>query len=186
MHRERRLGPFLQKVGFVTCGGRPIRFFTHLLEFVSRTKSIVRSLEESHKVTHFNIHLNFSRPSDRTLITAGGTPTYSRFRRFELPEVNLSNLIKTVRRMVRLDQSGVTGLETAILHSASVTGALVLGVGMMTLGPYNSTHAPSTAMSGVEYAKSAMMFEGSVTLDGGDIDRLTLHRGNTYIADRLS
>ena len=76
----------------------------------------------------------------------------------------MTKRFKNVQRFARLDQRGITGLETAIVLIAFVVVASVFAFAVITTGLFSSEEASSSAKAGVESAKSSMISKGSVIL----------------------
>ena len=75
---------------------------------------------------------------------------------------------ESVRRLVR-DQSGITGLETAIVLIAFVVVAAVFAFTVLTTGLFTSEKAKETAMAGVSSAGGSLELVGSVIAGGNNI-----------------
>jgi len=73
-----------------------------------------------------------------------------------------------VRRLVR-DQSGITGLETAIVLIAFVVVAAVFAFTVLTTGLFTSEKAKETAMAGVSSAGGNLELVGGVIAGGNNI-----------------
>ncbi len=93
------------------------------------------------------------------------------------------------RRMWRC-QSGITGLETAIVLIAFVVVGSVFAFTVIKTGLFSSERAQETAQAGLGEAKSSMIPKGSVVLEDnapvdGDVDlikfKLTLGAGSEPI-----
>jgi flagellin FlaB len=68
-----------------------------------------------------------------------------------------------------LEQSGITGLETAIVLIAFVVVAAVFAFTVLTTGLFTSEKAKETTMAGVASASSTLSVKGSVTAIGGPV-----------------
>jgi len=72
--------------------------------------------------------------------------------------------IQKIHALLRRDQRGITGLETAIVLIAFVVVASVFAYAVITTGLFSSEQAQTSAQSGVEAAKSTMSPKGSMIL----------------------
>ncbi len=72
--------------------------------------------------------------------------------------------IQKIHALLRRDQRGITGLETAIVLIAFVVVASVFAYAVITTGLFSSEKAQTSAQSGVEAAKSTMSPKGSMIL----------------------
>ena len=72
--------------------------------------------------------------------------------------------IRKIHALLRRDQRGITGLETAIVLIAFVVVASVFAYAVITTGLFSSEQAQTSAQSGVEAAKSTMSPKGSMIL----------------------
>jgi len=72
--------------------------------------------------------------------------------------------IRSIQGLLKRDQRGITGLETAIVLIAFVVVASVFAFAVITTGLFSSEQAQSSAQAGVEAAKSTMTPKGSMVL----------------------
>ncbi len=72
--------------------------------------------------------------------------------------------IQNIHALLRKDQRGITGLETAIVLIAFVVVASVFAYAVITTGLFSSEKAQTSAQAGVEAAKSTMSPKGSMIL----------------------
>ncbi len=72
--------------------------------------------------------------------------------------------IQKIHALLRRDQRGITGLETAIVLIAFVVVASVFAYAVITTGLFSSEKAQTSAQAGVEAAKSTMSPKGSMVL----------------------
>ena len=73
-----------------------------------------------------------------------------------------------IQKLIR-EQSGITGLETAIVLIAFVVVAAVFAFTVLTTGLFTSEKAKETTLSGVASVSSALSVKGSVTAIGGPV-----------------
>ena len=73
-----------------------------------------------------------------------------------------------LRKLVR-EQSGITGLETAIVLIAFVVVAAVFAFTVLTTGLFTSEKAKETTMAGVAATSSTLSLKGTVTAIGGPV-----------------
>ena len=85
-----------------------------------------------------------------------------------------------VRKLVR-EESGITGLETAIVLIAFVVVAAVFAFTVLTTGLFTSEKAKETAMAGVAATSSTLTVKGSMTAMGG----LAAGAGGAGCCDRV-
>ena len=64
------------------------------------------------------------------------------------------------------DESGITGLETAIILIAFIVVAAVFAFTIMTTGLFSTEKAKTTAQAGISEASSTFAMKGSVTGEG--------------------
>ena len=72
--------------------------------------------------------------------------------------------IQKIHALLKRDQRGITGLETAIVLIAFVVVASVFAYAVITTGLFSSEKVQTSAQSGVEAAKSTMSPKGSMIL----------------------
>jgi len=82
--------------------------------------------------------------------------------------------MRLVRR-AKDDQSGITGLETAIILIAFVMVASVLAYVVLTAGLFSSQKAKEAVHAGLEEVESTMELKGSVFLAEFDLEALMPH-----------
>ena len=80
----------------------------------------------------------------------------------------ITRIQKGLRRLVG-DQSGITGLETAIVLIAFVVVAAVFAFTVLTTGLFTSEKAKETAMAGVSSAAGSLELVGDVIAGGNNI-----------------
>ena len=80
----------------------------------------------------------------------------------------ITRIQEGVRRLVG-DQSGITGLETAIVLIAFVVVAAVFAFTVLTTGLFTSEKAKETAMAGVSSAGGSLELVGAVIAGGDNI-----------------
>jgi len=73
-----------------------------------------------------------------------------------------------LQKLIR-EQSGITGLETAIVLIAFVVVAAVFAFTVLTTGLFTSEKAKETTLAGVASVSSALSVKGSVTAIGGPV-----------------
>jgi flagellin FlaB len=73
-----------------------------------------------------------------------------------------------LQKLIR-EQSGITGLETAIVLIAFVVVAAVFAFTVLTTGLFTSEKAKETTLAAVASASSALSVKGSVTAIGGPV-----------------
>ena len=85
--------------------------------------------------------------------------------------MNLTSDWKMRARFQRLirEQSGITGLETAIVLIAFVVVAAVFAFTVLTTGLFTSEKAKETAMAGITSVSSTLSVKGGVTAIGGPV-----------------
>ena len=66
------------------------------------------------------------------------------------------------------DESGITGLETAIILIAFIVVAAVFAFTIMTTGLFSTEKAKTTAQAGISEASSTFAMKGSVTATSND------------------
>jgi flagellin FlaB len=76
-----------------------------------------------------------------------------------------------LQKLIR-EQSGITGLETAIVLIAFVVVAAVFAFTVLTTGLFTSEKAKETTLAGVASVSSALLVKGSVTAIGGPVTGL--------------
>ena len=76
-----------------------------------------------------------------------------------------------LQKLIR-EQSGITGLETAIVLIAFVVVAAVFAFTVLTTGLFTSEKAKETTLAGVASVSSALSVKGSVTAIGGPVTGL--------------
>jgi flagellin FlaB len=76
-----------------------------------------------------------------------------------------------LQKLIR-EQSGITGLETAIVLIAFVVVAAVFAFTVLTTGLFTSEKAKETTLAGVASVSSASLVKGSVTAIGGPVTGL--------------
>jgi flagellin FlaB len=74
--------------------------------------------------------------------------------------------LKTLCSGFRKDQSGITGLETAIVLIAFVVVAAVFAFTVLTTGLFTSEKAKETALAGVQTTSSSLVIKGSIIAAG--------------------
>lgn len=76
----------------------------------------------------------------------------------------MSNRRELAQQIIRSDQRGITGLETAIVLIAFVVVASVFAFAVITTGIFSAEQAQQSAQAGVEAVKSTMNAKGSLML----------------------
>ena len=79
--------------------------------------------------------------------------------------MNVRNL-KTLCSRFRKEQSGITGLETAIVLIAFVVVAAVFAFTVLTTGLFTSEKAKETALAGVQTTSSSLVIKGAIIAAG--------------------
>ena len=74
--------------------------------------------------------------------------------------------LKTLCSRFRKEQSGITGLETAIVLIAFVVVAAVFAFTVLTTGLFTSEKAKETALAGVQTTSSSLVIKGSIIAAG--------------------
>ena len=77
----------------------------------------------------------------------------------------LAKVLKSIKKGHR-DQSGITGLETAIILIAFVTVAAVFGYAVLSAGIFSAEKGKETVYLGLQEAKSTMELKGSIIASG--------------------
>jgi flagellin FlaB len=83
--------------------------------------------------------------------------------------------LKTLCSRFRREQSGITGLETAIVLIAFVVVAAVFAFTVLTTGLFTSEKAKETALAGVATTSSSLVIKGAIIAHGdgaGAVDYL--------------
>ena len=74
--------------------------------------------------------------------------------------------LKTLCSRFRKEQSGITGLETAIVLIAFVVVAAVFAFTVLTTGLFTSEKAKETALAGVQTTSSSLVIKGAIIAVG--------------------
>ena len=77
--------------------------------------------------------------------------------------------LKTLCSRFRKEQSGITGLETAIVLIAFVVVAAVFAFTVLTTGLFTSEKAKETALAGVATTSSSLVIKGAIIAAGTQI-----------------
>ena len=77
--------------------------------------------------------------------------------------------LKTLYSRFRKEQSGITGLETAIVLIAFVVVAAVFAFTVLTTGLFTSEKAKETALAGVATTSSSLVIKGAIIAAGTQI-----------------
>jgi|TARA_Y100000310_G_C20521726_1_gene734025 flagellin-like protein len=80
-----------------------------------------------------------------------------------------ANWTKRFQSHIYHDESGITGLETAIILIAFIVVAAVFAFTVMTTGLFSSERAKTVALSGLSEAASSLTLKGPVSAEAHNI-----------------
>ena len=83
-------------------------------------------------------------------------------------------MLKRLAKMMRRDERGITGLETAIILIAFVVVASVFAYTVLSAGIFSSQKAQEAIHSGLEQARSTLQMKGNVVATGNSTEVATL------------
>ena len=85
----------------------------------------------------------------------------------------MSNILGNLLRRFRLDQRGITGLETAIVLIAFVVVSSVFAFAALSTGLFSSDKAKETISAGLAEARGTLELKGSVIATGAGTTQTT-------------
>jgi flagellin FlaB len=96
-------------------------------------------------------------------------------------------MLKRLAKMMRRDEKGITGLETAIILIAFVVVASVFAYTVLSAGIFSSQKGQEAIHSGLEQARSTLEMKGNVvaTSDGSAVGTLTFCVANALNGEAI-